>query len=176
MPHAHTARVLEAWRLRRPPGARLPGRTALSPVLFGPLLPQMFVLAEEAGEWRLRTVGALLHDLHGRLLAGEAFADLWTAADRAQVRRLLTAARGLGAPRVVAARGETARGGVAALEITLAPVAGPRGEPDRCLGLYQPLTPLVRLAGDPLATLHLSATPDPAPGPRLVVDNGRTRP
>ena len=74
MPHAHTDRLLDAWRRRRPAGRVLPERTALSPLLFGALLPQMFVLAEVDGAWRFRTAGALLDDLHGRALAGAAFA------------------------------------------------------------------------------------------------------
>ena len=60
--------------------------------------------------------------------------------------------------------------------MTLAPVTGPLGDADRCLGLYQPLTPLSRLGGDPLAALHLDRPPPAPAGPRLVVDNTRPRP
>ena len=176
MPHAHTDRLLDAWRRRRPAGRVLPERTALSPLLFGALLPQMFVLAEVDGAWRFRTAGALLDDLHGRALAGAAFAGTWAPADRVAVGRALEAARGAGEPKVLSCRGETARGGTAALEVTLAPVTGPLGDADRCLGLYQPLTPLSRLGGELLAALHLDRAPQGPAGPRLVVDNTRGRP
>ena len=173
MPHAHTARLLDEWVRRRPAGRPLPERTALSPLLFGALLPQMFVLAEAGGVWRFRTAGALLEDLHGRALAGAPFADVWASGDAAAASLALEAARRGARPRVLACRGETARGRTVALEVTLAPVSGPFGGADRCLGLYQPLTPLARLAGEPLAAMHLAVAPE---GPRLVVDNTRSRP
>ena len=175
MPHAHTARVLDAWSLLRAADGRPPGRLALSPLTFGPLLPQMFVLAEAGDDWRFRMAGALLEDLHGRPLAGEAFAALWTAPERPMVRRVLEDVRTRGAPRVLACRGATARGHTALLELTLAPTRGTSGAADRCLGLYQPVSPLARLAGEAFGALHLIS---PAVGPplRLVVDNTRARP
>ncbi len=165
--------MLDAWRLRLAPGRRLPERTALSPCLFGPLAPQMFVLAEDADGWRLRSAGALLDDLHGRPLVGVALADLWAEADRAAVDRLLDRARRRAEPVVAACRGETARGRAVALELTFAPATGPLGAPDRCLGLYQPLSPLARLGGEALSSLRLAEAPAPPPGPRLIVDNTR---
>ena len=175
MPHAHTAHLLDLWR-RRGAGDRLPERTSLSPLGFGPLLPQMFVLAEVGGAWRFRTAGALLEDLHGRALAGGPFAEVWAGGDRARVTLALDGARRNGRARVLTCRGETSRGGSAALEVTLAPVTGPDGEADRCIGLYQPLTPLARLHGHVLTALHLDPTAPPGAGPRLVVDNTRSRP
>ena len=175
MPHAHTDRVLETWRRRRAPGRRLPERTAISPLLFGPLLPQMFVLAETDAVWRFRTAGGLLEDLHGRPLAGEAFTDLWTEGERPAVAREIGAACVRGEPWVAACRGETARGRTVLLELTLAPLTGPFGDPDRVLGLYQPLSPLARLQDEPLRALRLAAPAAPS-GPRLVVDNTRLAP
>lgn len=176
MPHAHTAHLLDEWRRRRPAGGRLPERTALSPLLFGALLPQMFVLAEVGGVWRFRTAGALVEDLHGRALAGAAFAEIWAAEDRGSVATALESARHMGRPRILACRGATARGRTAVLEVTIAPVTGPLGRPDRCLGLHQPLTPLTRLEGEPLVAVHLDAPASASIGPRLVVDNTRSGP
>ena len=176
MPHAHTVRLIAQWRRSRAPGRPLPERTALSPLLFGPLTPQMFVLAEDADGWRFRTAGALLDDLHGRPLAGEPFLDLWAADDRAAVRRAMNDARRLARPWVAACRGETPRGRTALVELTLAPVAGPLGAPDRCLGLHQPLSPLARLGGEALRPLRLCAPAGSHGGPRLIVDNTRPVP
>ena len=176
MPHAHTVSLIEQWRRSRSPGRALPERTALSPLLFGPLTPQMFVLAEDADGWRFRTAGGLLDDLHGRALTGEPFLGLWAADDHAAVRRALDDARRRGRPWVGACRGETPRGRTALVELTLAPVLGPLGEPDRCLGLHQPLSPLARLRGEALGPLRLCAPAGPDGGPRLVVDNTRPGP
>ena len=167
--------MLDAWRSGRGFDAAPPARTRLSPLLWGPLAPQMFVLAEERGGWRFRTAGALLDDLHGRCLVGEPFEALWAEADRPAVRDALTHARRSGAPRIAEGRGETPRGGAVRLELTLAPVLGPGGEADRCLGLYQPLSPLARLEGGVLGLLRLAA-PAPPSRLRLVVDNTRARP
>lgn len=175
--HAHTDRVLDEWRLRRGPGRRMPARTELSPVLFGPLLPQMFILAEDgAGGWSFRLAGGFLNDLHGRELRGTSFPHLWAARDRRRVHQALDAARLAAEPRVLGCRGETADGASVALELTLAPVTGPTEAPDRVLGLYQPVSMLARLMGEPVAVLRLTdARPGdhPPAGLRLVVDNTR---
>ena len=172
--HAHTDRMIDEWRQRRGAGRRLPARTELSPVLFGALLPQMFVLADEGARgWRFRLAGGFLVDLHGRELRGEAFADLWRSDDRAAVRSALAKARRAAEPQVLGVRGETCEGDGLALEVTLAPVTGPTEAPDRVLGLYQPVSMMARLLGRPLEALTLTgggALRRPG-GPRLVVDN-----
>ena len=175
MRHTHTERVLQEWRRRRTPGRALPERTALSPLLLAGLSPQMSVLAREPNGWRFRTAGALLEDLHGRPLAGTPFVELWSEADRPALARGLDRALGSAEPWVVRCRGETQRGRVAFLEITLAPVTGPLGAADRCVGLHQPLSPLHRLEGEPLTVLRLGRATEGA-GPRLVVDNTRPPP
>ena len=175
--HAHTDRVLDEWRRRRGP-ARLPARTQLSPILFGPLLPQMFVLADdgEAG-WRFRLAGAFLGELFARELSGEAYAGLWTAGDRASAVRALQAARRAEEPAVLGCRGDSPSGRFVAMELLLAPVTGPTEAPDRVVGLLQPVSAVARLGGEPVSALRLtdlrSGSPRPLPGPRLVVDNTR---
>lgn len=173
MVHAHTARVLDEWTRRRGPARRLPARTELSPVLFGALLPQMFILADDgAAGWRFRVAGTRLVELHGRELHGEAFVALWAPPDRPRVLAALESARRAAAPQVLACRAETLAGSTLALELVLAPLTGPTDAADRVLGLHQPLSRLALLEGRPLGPLALS-TPPPV---RLVVDNTRAAP
>ncbi len=180
--HAHTDRVLDEWRRHRS-GRDMPARTELSPALFGALLPQMFVLADDVDAWRVRLAGGFLTDLYGRELKGDAFAKLWAAPDRAAVRRALDAARRTAEPRVLCGRAVTSAGASVMLEVLLAPVTGPTGEPDRVLGLVQPVTSVGRLAGGVIDALHLADRAEaatcprlPLPALRLVVDNTRAAP
>ena len=176
MVHAHTTRVLDEWTRRRGPARRPPARTELSPVLFGPLLPQMFILADHGAEgWRFRVAGSRLEALHGRALTGAPFLDLWSAGERPRLIRLLDAVRSEAAPKVLACRAEAERGGVLALELTLAPLIGPTDEADRMLGLHQPLSRLANLEGRPVGPLSLVST-GPAASLRLVIDNTRRAP
>lgn len=166
---------MDVWRDRHAAERRPPARTALGPLAFGALSPQMFVLAQHAvgggfGEWRVRTVGSAVEALLGPALAGAPFHNAWAEADRPALDRLLAALREAETPRMATCRGETAGGGSAVFELLLAPLTGPFGATDRGLGLLQPLTPLSRLEGRPLRELHLLARTAP-PSLRLVVDN-----
>ena len=177
--HAHTRALLDGWR-NRAAGRRAPGRLELSPLMLGPLRPQMLVLAEAGGAWTVRRSGALWDELFGFPLAEGAFAALWPTRDRPPLLAAQEAARRAGEPGVLQARGETRGGRPAAFELALAPATGPHGAPDRMLVLLQPTTPLARLGGEPLLRLrlaHARAAPVPEPcGPRLVVDNTRPVP
>lgn len=176
--HPHTVRMLQEWRRQRG-DARLPSRTALSPTLFGALLPQMFVLADDGPRgWRFRLAGAFVTDLLGRELRGARFAEPWLAADRAWVEAQLRAAVRRAEPCVIACRGDTPSGRSLALELTAGPAYGPLGAPDRAVGLLQPLSPVARLGGEPLGALRLAERVRPAGPlrPRLVVDNTRPPP
>lgn len=175
MVHAHSARVIEEWARRRGAARRPPSRAELSPALFGPLLPQMFVLADDGGEWRFRVAGSRLEALHGLRLSRMPFLDLWTFDDRPRVRAALAAVNGGAAPRVVACRAETPEGGGLALELVLAPLTGSTGGGDRVLGLHQPLSRLAALQGHALGRLSLAASAG-TPPLRLVVDNTRDAP
>ena len=178
MVHAHTARVLDEWRRHRA-GRRLPARTELAPALFGALLPQMFVLAEDGGAWRVRLGGGFVTDLLGRELKDEPFPALWSRPDRPRATEALEAAHDLAEPRVLACRAKDPQGGAVALEMVLAPVTGPMLRPDRVLGLLQPVGRAPPPPAGRPGELHLppQALCDPADArPRLVVDNTRASP
>ena len=175
MPHAHTHQMLEEWRRQRG-DARLPPRPHMSAESFGHRLPQVFVLGLSEGVWRFRLSGGFLTDLHGRELRGERFDNLWTAADRPEIIRILEKAVRLAQPALLHARAEASPRCWTDLEISLAPLAGPTGAADRAIGLFQPVSPVARLEGRTAARLRLTSG-DLAPGtvagsrPRLVIDN-----
>lgn len=174
MAHAHTERLIDAWRLSRG-DRRLPTRTDISPAVLGPLLPQVFILGEDeaSGEWRLRLAGGFVNDLFGRDLRGGAFLTLWAASDRAAVSAALEKAR-LGAePVVLKSLALALDGRSLGLELTLAPATGPTEEADRIVGLVQPTGMVARLAGGVVAELHLAGASvgHPRTPLRLVVDN-----
>jgi hypothetical protein len=54
---------------------------------------------------------------------------------------------------VIAAEGRARAGQTLGLEITLAPLTGPKGDIDRLIGLYQPTTPAAALMGQAIGTL-----------------------
>ena len=185
MLHANTLKVIEDWRRLR--GDRpAPLRAALSPTLFGPLLPQVFMLGQgEDGVDRFRLSGGLLSDLHGGDLRGLDLASLFSPRDGAQVLAALKGARRAGEPVIVAAGAHTATGEETRVEILLAPLVGPTGELDRTLGLYQPTSSLNRLLGRRVTCLSFRSAqfapwPSRAPAPepnrpilRLVAMDGR---
>ena len=176
--HPHTARVLEEWRRQRG-DARLPARTALSPILFGPLLPQTFVLADDGPRgWRFRLAGGFVTDLLGRELRGLRFAEPWAAGDRARVEAGVRDAARRAEPQVMGCRGDSPSGRSLALELWIGPATGPLGAPDRAVGLLQPLSAVARLGGERLVALRLveAERATGAARPRLVVDNTRRQP
>lgn len=179
--HPNTQRFIATWREHRG-GARLPDRSALSPIELGPLLPQVLMLGREAdGQEVFRLSGGLLSDLHGRDLRGAAFYALWPRLDRPRIAAALAHARSGASPVVLTVEAATERGDLIGLELCLAPLIGPSGEADRTIGLYQPTTTVARLLGAPIARLAIRAVtlaneaPAPAPSLRLVVDNTRRK-
>jgi len=187
MPHANTQRLIDEWR-RQKSGESPPLRTSISPVAFGPLLPQLFLLGtERIGLEEVRLAGGLIADLHGRDLRGADFFELWSREDRPRVRMAFTMARSAAAPVLLTASATSVNGIDVALEISLAPLIGASGRADRTIGLYQPLTPVGALMGRPVSQMRLqsvemtgAAAPRveaPARGRlRLVVDNSRSFP
>lgn len=183
MIHAHTERLIDAWRLSRG-DRRLPPRTDISPAVLGPLLPQVFILGEEGASpdrpaWRLRLSGGFVNDLFDRDLRGADFLSLWAPGDRAEVAASLERARTGAEPVVLKSLALGADGRSLGLELTLAPATGPTEAADRVVGLVQPTGMVARLGGGAVSELHLAGpTPanrpvSPTSGPRLVVDNTR---
>lgn len=180
--HANTDRLIETWRSHRR-GRRLPARADLSPIDFGPLLPQIFMLGREPdGSEAFRLCGGLIADLHGQELRGQSFYELWAKADRPEIATGLATLRSQARPAVITADAFSARGDSVGMELALAPLVGPSGEPDRTIGLYQPISTVARLLGSPVMRLKLRSLeclgeirPEVERGGhlRLVVDNTR---
>lgn len=185
MRHANTQRLIDEWR-RQKSGESAPLRTSISPVAFGPLLPQLLLLGTEAtGVEEVRLAGGLIADLHGRDLRGADFFDLWRRQDRPRLRTALAMARSAAKPVILNASGINVNGVAITLEITLAPLVGASGLADRTIGLYQPLTPVSALLSRPVSQLSVDAvelaggsnvaTAVPSRAHlRLVVDNSRS--
>ncbi len=151
--HANTTKLIEEWRTRRV-GRALPARTDISPVQFGALLPQIFILGQEDdGAEVFRLAGGLLADLHGRELRGADFFTLWARPVRDQVRAALAEARSAGTPVVLHAGAVTEEGDEIGIEIVLAPLMGAAGAADRTIGLYQPVSTVARLMGRSVQSL-----------------------
>jgi hypothetical protein len=132
--HPHTERLIREWRERRI-GGQLPARAEMSPVAFGPLLPQLFILGrEKAGAEVFRLAGGLVNDLHGRELKGVNFLQLWAAGEREKIELTLGQARLLRSPLVITAEAIATSGQSISVEITLAPMVGPTGLADRIIG------------------------------------------
>lgn len=168
--HLSTEQLIDYWRARRG-AAPVARRSAIDPTHVLNLLPQLFILGREGpGAYRFRLTGDFLDELHDRKLKGTDFLSLWRAEDRVSVQVAMEAVRRRGEPLVVAcdARTHTAVG--LRMEIALAPLADGRDDRNRFLGLYQPTSPVIGLAGRSVFNLAVRAiaTPDSAEGlPRL---------
>jgi hypothetical protein len=169
--HSNTELLMDYWRTRKG-AAKAPARAEINPADFASLLPQVFILGRRrAGEYYFRLAGGLVEDLHGGGLAAADPLKLWAPAYRTALQLAWEAVRRQPEPLVIDCEGR-ARGGLAAnLEVTFAPMAGPGGEIDRLIGLYQPLTPIAALTGRPIEALVVRAISSAGPAgvefPRL---------
>lgn len=177
--HSNTERLIDYWQAARV-ATGLPPRTAVDPGAFADLLPQVFILGREGpGRYRFRLSGGFVADLHGRELKGEQALPLWSRKDRARVQAAIELCRGAADPIVINA--SVRSDGVAPfpMEVLIAPLAGPGGEPDRFLGLYQPTALIRRLEEGALreltvtAVLSATSSSELEPRLRLAVINGR---
>jgi hypothetical protein len=175
--HSNTERLIEYWRARKI-GAANPLRSAIDPTELASLLPQVFVLGRVGpGRCVFRLAGGLLADLHQRDLRQQDWLGLWDAGERMRVATALETARRRSEPIVIVAEGRTASGRKAAFEITLAPLRGAEGQPDRYIGLYQPTSPLAALLSESISCFtvaSISAAAEPVePYIKLAAIGGR---
>ena len=155
MTHSNTARMLAYWDERRD-GDDSPMRSAINPGDFSDILTQTFMIGRErVGIYPFRLAGALLDDLHQTPLTGTDFSMLWGPSDRPRLQSAVEAALTRGQSLIIQALGRSLTGAQARLEIMLAPLAGPRGQVDRLLGFYQPVSPLFRLQNRRIERLFL---------------------
>ncbi len=153
--HSNTERLIDYWRARKV-DRLCPARSAIDPADFTDLLPQVFILGRtEKGDYAFRLAGGLATDLHQRDLRGVDFLSLWANQDRARLAAAMEAGRRAGEPVIVVAGARTADGDLARIEFLLAPLRADGLIPDRCMGIYQPLSHLGALRGRPLGELEL---------------------
>ena len=156
MSHSNTNRMLAYWEARRGDLAA-PLRSAIDPADFSDIMTQAFVVGRErAGVYPFRLAGALLEDLHRGPLPGFDFTELWAMADRPRLQTAIEAALNRGEALLVQAQGRSLSGQQAQLEILMSPLSGSRGQVDRLLGFYQPVSPLFRLQNQPIERLYLT--------------------
>lgn len=159
--HPNTQRLIDYWRSL---GAQ-PRRASVDPAHFSNLAPRTFVLGRQAtGLYPFRLAGGFVADLHGRDLRGQNGLDLFREGDRHLVKTALETARRRPEP-VVATVQARAAGAELPVEILFAPLIG---EPDRFLGLYQPLAMVARLNGAPVKDFALGAIRGVGPANELT--------
>ncbi len=159
--HLNTEQLIDYWRARR--GADpVPRRAAIELAHLVNLAPQIFMLGREAaGQYHFRLVGGFVAELHGRDLRQVDFLRLWRPGDRPALQMALEAVRRRGEPMVVDCDAHAEADLAMRMEITLAPLIGPNGEPDRFIGLHQPISPVATLNDHPVHGLSVRdiATP-----------------
>jgi hypothetical protein len=177
--HPNTDLLIDYWRRKAGPEA-LPARADIGPGDFLGLLAQVLIVGREArGHYPVRLAGGFIDDLHGEKVKPRNTLLLWAMEDRTRLQTALELSRRNPHPIVAVAEARGAAGGIALVEMLFAPLAGHGGVADRWLSLYQPLTPIARLGGQPTLPLGLRAlqTANGAEGPsaslRLAAVGGR---
>lgn len=174
MAHSNTDFLIGYWRSRRGDRAA-PRRSDIDPLDFVRLLPRVFIAeARTSGDVVFRLAGEAVIELHGRPLSGKSLPALWRHDHRRHLSTVLEAALRNGRPLVVGAEPSGQSQG-ARLEVLFAPLAGPNGDVDRFLGLYQPVAGGFVAPLGPLVITNLAGVPiEVAPNPlRLASVDGR---
>ena len=145
--HPDTQFLIDHWTglsRRSDTRAGIPARATVEPAALGLRLPRVFMADRPGEEAVVRLAGGWIEDFHGEWLKDQPLGSLWRPASRVQIAAAMTQSVREARPVVVVAQaGEAA----AQIEITLVPLRGPSGEPDRILGLYAPAATLT-LASD----------------------------
>ena len=174
--HPDTQFLIDHWTGlsgRADTRAGIPARAVLEPAALGLRLPRVFMAERPGEEAVVRLAGGWIEDFHGERLKDQPLLSLWRTASRPLIAAALTQSLREARPVVVVALA----GRVAAqIEITLVPLRGPSGEPDRVLGLYAPAATLTFAANEPrLLTARVSiGVGEPARAPlSLAAAHGR---
>ena len=147
--------MIDYWTALKGDGPA-PSRALVDPAAFSDILTQAFMIGRgAAGAYPVRLAGALLEDLHKRVLLGSDFLGLWATTDRPRMAGAIESALRNGEALIAQALGRTIQGHQTKLEIVLAPLASADGQIDRVLGFYQPVSPLFRLQGEAIERLFL---------------------
>ncbi|MBW8304787.1 MAG: PAS domain-containing protein [Brevundimonas sp.] len=155
--HPDTQFLIDHWTtLSRRSETRggIPGRNAFEPDALGLRLPRAFVARRTGDDAIIRLAGGWIEGFHGETLKGLSLYSLWRAESRPLLSTALSQTIREGRPVVVVALAGSV---TAQIEITLAPLRGPSGRPDRLLGLYAPAATLTLAADEPrLLTARVS--------------------
>lgn len=140
--HPDTQFLIDHWTglsRRADTRAGIPARAAVDPAALGLRLPRVF-MAECPGEGAVvRLAGGWIEAFHGDHLKDHPLASLWRPASRPLIAAAMTQALREARPVVVIGLAGQA---ASQIEITMVPLRGPSGEPDRILGLYAPAATL----------------------------------
>lgn len=155
--HPDTQFLIDHWMsLSRRPESRggIPGRSAVEPDVLGLRLPRAFVAHRDGQDTVIRLAGSWIEGFHGEALKDHSLLSLWRKASRSLVSTALSQTVREGRPVVIVALA----GGIGAqIEVTLLPLRGTSGRPDRLLGLYAPAATLTLAADEPrLLTARVS--------------------
>ena len=155
--HPDTQFLIDHWTaLSRRPESRggIPDRAAVEPDVLGLRLPRAFTARRTGDDALIRIAGSWIEGFHGEPLKDRPLLPLWRKASRPLVSTALTQTIREGRPVVIAGLA----GSIAVqIEVTLLPLRGPGGEPDRLLGLYAPSATLTLAADEPrLLTARVS--------------------
>jgi hypothetical protein len=140
--HPDTQFLIDHWTgLSRRAEARagIPARAAVDPAALGLRLPRVFMADRPGEDAVVRLAGGWIEAFHGEHLKDQPLLSLWRPESRPLVAAAMTQALREARPVVVVGLAGAA---AAQIEITLAPLRGPSGEPDRVLGLYAPAATL----------------------------------
>lgn len=155
--HPDTQFLIDHWTaLSGRPDSRggIPDRAALEPDALGLRLPRIFMAQRSREDAVIRLSGSWIEGFHGESLKSRSLLSLWRTASHPLVSTALLQAVREGRPVVVVALA----GSIAAqIEVTLLPLRGPSGRPDRLLGLYAPAATLTLATDEPrLLTARVS--------------------
>ena len=133
--HPGTQSLIDRWTAL-PRAGGVPLRSDLEPMAFGARVPQLFSADRTPGGATFRLAGAWIESLHGRPMRDVSWLALWEVESRPLVASAIVQTVREARPVVMVAEAALLRG---VLEIVLAPLRGPDGQPDRLVGLYQPV-------------------------------------
>ncbi|MEJ2433015.1 MAG: PAS domain-containing protein [Pseudolabrys sp.] len=174
MKHPTTRAVFDYWNRRR--GSRpAPERGEIEPADIRQALGDTFMLAADfIDTWRFRLAGTRICALFCREIKGEAFAELWAAANRKAIEELAAVVEEERVGAVAGLIGRSAEGHVAELEMLLLPLAHSGHARIRALGVLAPTVSLYWLGVTPVEELelmtlrHIEAEQKTRSGPRFV--------
>jgi hypothetical protein len=191
MKHKASHELYAYWDDRRE-GRIMPDRDAIDPTAIRNILADCFLLAQErAQEAVLRLAGSRMYALFGRELKGSAFLDLWSAANRTEIRRMVDHSESDSSGVIAGAIGHAEGGATVETEWLLLPLLNNRKLGARYIGVLAPYTIPMWLGLRPVRELTLTSwrrigpsimesvvprdvvlPPEPAQRPALVLHHG----